>query len=166
MSPVDGGIRRGRPRVTPAMEDYLKAAYRLEDEPGPVTTQRLAEALGVSSPSVTQMVKRLHELGLVRHERYRGFELTENGAQVALEMVRHHRLLELYLVELLGFPWDEAHAEADRLEHHISEKMEARLEAALGVPDRDRKGEPPLSRLAVVASVRGGERQIERGSNG
>ena len=129
-------------RVTVAMEDYLKAAYRLRDEAGPVTTQALAAELGVSAPSVTNMVKRLHGLGLVHHERYRGVELTNTGEQVALEIVRHHRLLELYLVEALGFPWDEAHVEADRLEHHVSAKLEARLEAALGHPTRDPHGDP------------------------
>jgi len=140
-------------RVTLAMEDYLKAAYRLRGEASPVTTQRLAEALGVSSPSVTNMVKRLHELGLVRHERYRGVELTDTGEQVALEVVRHHRILELYLVEALGFPWDEAHAEAERLEHHVSAKLEARLEAALGHPTRDPHGDPIPSREGTVAEA-------------
>ena len=137
MSPVDEDIRRGRPRVTPAMEDYLRAAYRLGDEPGPISTQRLAEALGVSSPSVTNMVKRLHELGLVRHERYHGVELTEKGEGIAREVVRHHRLLERYLVESLGFPWDEAHVGADRLEHHVSPSLVARITVALDHPRRD-----------------------------
>ena len=145
-------------QVTPAMQDYLKAAYRLGDEAGPVTTQRLAEALGVSSPSVTNMVKRLHELGLVRHERYQGVELTETGEQVALEVVRHHRLLELYLVEALGYAWDEAHAEADRLEHHISEEMEARIDVALGHPTRDPHGDPIPSRDGAVAEL--GDRRL------
>lgn len=141
MSAVGEDIRREVPQVTPAMEDYLKAAYRLGDEPGPVTTQRLAEALGVSGPSVSNMVKRLHELGLVRHERYRGVELTEKGEGVALEVVRHHRLLELYLVASLGCPWDEAHAEADRLEHHVSPSLAARITVALDHPRRDPHGD-------------------------
>ena len=139
--------------VTPAMEDYLKAAYSLRDEAGPVTTQRLAEELSVSSPSVTNMIKRLHELGLVRHTRYRGVELTKKGEQVALEVVRHHRLLELYLVDILGFPWDEAHAEAECLEHHVSEKMEARIDAALGHPTRDPHGDPIPSEDGAVAEL-------------
>lgn len=119
-------------RVTPAMEDYLKAVYRLrgDGEAPRVTTQRLADELGISSPSVTNMVKRLHELGLLRHTRYHGAELTAAGERIALEVVRHHRLLERYL------------AEADRLEHHISEEMEARMEAALGHPTRDPHGDP------------------------
>lgn len=140
--------------VTPAMQDYLKAMYHLQDEGDPVTTQRLAEALRISSPSVTNMVKRLHELGLVRHTRYRGVELTETGEQIALEVVRHHRLLELYLVDMLGFPWDEAHAEAECLEHHVSEKMEARIDAALGHPTRDPHGDPIPSLEGAVADVR------------
>ncbi len=125
-----------------AMEDYLKAAYRLRQEGGAVTTQRLAEELGVSSPSVTNMVKRLDELGLLRHTRYQGAELTAAGERIALEVVRRHRLLERYLSEALGFPWDAAHAEADRLEHHISEEMEARMDAALGHPTHDPHGDP------------------------
>ena len=154
MSVVAEGRRRGAPvQVTPAMEDYLKAAYRLREEAGAVTTQRLAEALGVSSPSVSNMVKRLHELGLVRHERYHGVELTEEGEGIALEVVRHHRLLELYLVESLGFPWDEAHAEAERLEHHISEEMEARIDVALGHPTRDPHGDPIPSREGTVGAL-------------
>ena len=139
--------------VTPAMEDYLKAAYSLRDEAGSVTTQHLAEELSVSSPSVTNMIKRLHELGLVRHTRYRGVELTDKGEQVALEVVRHHRLLELYLVDILGFPWDEAHAEAECLEHHVSEKMEARIDAALGHPTRDSHGDPIPSQDGAVAEL-------------
>ncbi len=104
-----------------------------------MTTQRLAEALGVSGPSVTNMVKRLHALELVRHERYQGVELTDAGEQIALSVVRHHRLLELYLVEALGYAWDKAHTE--RLEHHVSEELEARMEAALGHPTRDPHGD-------------------------
>ncbi len=99
-------------RITQAMEDYLKAAYRLQREGGAVTTQRLAEALGLSGPSVTNMVKRLDEVKLVRHTRYHGIELTPAGERIALEVIRHHRLIELYLAEALGYHWDEVHAEA------------------------------------------------------
>jgi len=142
----EGSRREALLQVTPAMEDYLTAAYRLREETGPVTTQRLAGALGVSCPSVSNMVKRLHELGLVRHERYHGVELTEKGEGVALEIVRQHRLLEMYLVESLGFPPDEAHAEADRLEHHVSPSLAARITVALDRPRRDRNGDaiPPM----------------------
>ena len=128
------------------MEDYLKAAYRLREETGSATTQRLAEALGVSSPSVSNMVKRLHELGFLRHTRYRGVELTEPGRRIALEVVHHHRLLEMYLVASLGFPWDEAHAEAERLEHHVSPSLAARITAVFDHPRCDLNGDPALGR--------------------
>ncbi len=150
---VGTAVVRETIHVTPAMEDYLKAAYCLRDEAGPVTTQRLAGELGVSSPSVTNMIKRLHELGLARHTPYRGVELTETGEQVALEVVRHHRLLELYMVKVLGFPWDEAHAEAEHLEHHVSEKMEARIDVALGHPTRDPHGDPIPSQDGTVTEL-------------
>lgn len=143
-------------RITPAVEDYLKATYQLAaDDPaaGAVTVQRLAERLGVAGPSVTNMVKRLAEFGLARHEPYRGVALTEAGEKIALEVIRHHRLVELYLVEALGFGWDAVHAEAERLEHHISEELEARMAAALGHPAFDPHGDPiPGPDGAVAAS--------------
>ncbi len=129
-------------RVTSAMEDYLKAAYRLEQDGGAVTTLRLAEELGLSGPSVTNMVKRLDELKLVVHNRYHGIALTAAGQSVALEVIRHHRLLELYLSEALGFNLDQVHAEAERLEHHVSEELEARMEQVLGFPRFDPHGDP------------------------
>jgi DtxR family Mn-dependent transcriptional regulator len=138
-------LPRDDARITPAIEDYLKAIYQLsqeEQEAGPVTGNRVAERLGVAAPSVTNMVKRLAELGLVEHEPYRGVVLTADGQRVALEVVRHHRLLERYLVEALGYPWDEVHDEAERLEHHISEALEARMAAALGDPTVDPHGDP------------------------
>jgi len=136
---------RDETRITPAIEDYLKAIYQLEQEEpaaGSVTGQRIAERLGVASPSVTNMIKRLSDLGLVQHERYRGVELSAAGERIALEVVRHHRLLERYLVEALGYGWDEVHDEAERLEHHISEALEARMAAALGDPTVDPHGDP------------------------
>jgi DtxR family Mn-dependent transcriptional regulator len=138
-------MARDEARITPAIEDYLKAIYQLdqeEPEAGSVTGQRIAERLGVASPSVTNMIKRLSELGLVEHERYRGVELSNTGERIALEVVRHHRLLERYLVEALGYGWDEVHDEAERLEHHISEALEARMAAALGNPTVDPHGDP------------------------
>ncbi len=130
------------PRVTSAMEDYLKAAYHLETQGGPITTQRMAEELGLSQPSVTNMVKRLDDLNLVVHSPYRGITLTESGRRVALEVIRHHRLLELYLSEALGFDLEHVHAEAERLEHHVSEELEERMERALGYPEFDPHGDP------------------------
>lgn len=141
-------------RVTHAMEDYLKAIYRLAQDGGPVTTQRLAEELGFTGPSVTNMVKRLDELKLLVHNRYHGVTLTPAGEQVALEVVRHHRLLELYLLEALGYDWDEVHAEAERLEHHVSDQFEQRMEAVLGFPQFDPHGDPIPNRDGEVPEVR------------
>lgn len=146
-------VESGEVRVTHAMEDYLKAVYRLSQEGGTVTTQRIAEELGFSGPSVTNMVKRLDELKLLVHNRYHGVTLTPAGEQVALEVIRHHRLLELYLSEALGYDWDEVHAEAERLEHHVSEKFEQRMERALGYPQFDPHGDPIPSSTGEVAEV-------------
>src|SRR5437879_4327387 len=115
------------PRLTAAMEDYLKAIFLLGEEGAAVTTVALAEQLGVAAPSVTNMVKRLHEMGLVLHTPYREIGLTPAGHAVALEVVRHHRLIELYLTEFLDVPWDRVHEEAERLEHVLSDDLEARM---------------------------------------
>lgn len=130
----------GRP-VSAAVEDYLKAIYRLEQQ-GKVTTKALALALDVAAPSVTAMIKRLHAMRLVRYTRYRGVALTAAGKRMALEVIRHHRLLELYLVETLGLPWDQVHEEAERLEHVISEELEERIAEHLGHPVTDPHGDP------------------------
>lgn len=140
-------------RITHAMEDYLKAIYRLETDETSASTQRLADELGISGPSVTNMAKRLHDLGLVSHEPYQGVRLTERGRAVALEVIRHHRLLELYLTETLGFGWDEVHEEAERLEHHLSEALEARIDRLLGYPTHDPHGDPIPSASGDIASV-------------
>jgi DtxR family Mn-dependent transcriptional regulator len=137
------------------MEDYLKAVYRLRDEHGQVTTLRLADELGVTGPSVTNMIKRLHDMHLLNHTRYHGVELTPAGEKIALEVIRHHRLLELYLAESLGYPWDEVHAEAERLEHHVSDELEARMDSALGYPTRDPHGDPIPSREGEIDIVPG-----------
>ncbi len=128
--------------VSEAVEDYLKAIYRLEQREGKVTTKALALALDVAAPSVTAMIKRLHAMRLVRYTRYRGVILTEAGKRMALEVIRHHRLLELYLVEALGLPWDQVHEEAERLEHVISEDLEERIAEHLGHPQADPHGDP------------------------
>ena len=124
------------------MEDYLKAIYRLQEGAGRVTTQSMAQRLSVAPASATNMVKRLAELKLVHYEPYRGVELTHLGQRIATEMIRHHRLLELYLTEALGFDGDEVHVEAERLEHFISEKLEAKIDQALGYPTVDPHGSP------------------------
>lgn len=140
----------GTTTITSAMEDYLKAIYKIEQAGATVTTQRLAEVLGLSAPSVTNMVKRLAEYHLVSHTPYQGVALTDAGQRVALEVVRHHRLLELYLATALGFPWDEVHDEAERLEHHVSDELEARMERALGYPKFDPHGDPIPTREGAV----------------
>jgi DtxR family Mn-dependent transcriptional regulator len=129
-------------RITPAIEDYLKAIYTLQQQNGAVTTSLLGEQRGSKPGSVTGMVKKLAEMNLVQHTPYQGVLLTAAGERIALAVIRHHRLLELYLVEALGYSWDEVHEEAERLEHHISEKLEARIADRLGHPTFDPHGDP------------------------
>jgi DtxR family Mn-dependent transcriptional regulator len=123
-------------------EDYLKEIYKLQTEQGRATTSALAERVGVSPPSATAMLKKLAELKLVRHEPYHGVTLTRAGEKAAIEIIRHHRLLEQYLSETLGLPVDHVHAEADRLEHALSEELEARIDESLGFPTHDPHGDP------------------------
>src|SRR5579859_8268499 len=125
---------------TRAQEDYLKALYQLHGDQRPVPTRDLAQRLGISSPSVSEMVTRLSAQGMVEHDKYRGQQLTREGRKVALELVRHHRLLEMFLVQVLGYSLDEVHDEAERLEHVISERMEARIFELLGRPELDPHG--------------------------
>jgi DtxR family Mn-dependent transcriptional regulator len=137
--------------LSSAIEDYTKAIYALErrDEE-PVTTNALAERLGVTPGSASGMVKRLGELGLVEHRPYHGVSLTDDGRRVALEVIRHHRLLELYLVESLGVPWDRVHEEAEVLEHVLSEELEELIAAKLGDPTRDPHGDPIPTRDLTI----------------
>lgn len=151
--PESRGPGRDDTRITPAMEDYLKAIYRIEHDGQPVTTQRLADDLQISGASVSNMVKRLNDLKLLVHNPYRGVSLTPAGTAVALEVVRHHRLLELYLSQALGFDIDQVHQEADRLEHHVSEELEARMEKALGFPEFDPHGHPIPSRSGTLPAI-------------
>jgi DtxR family Mn-dependent transcriptional regulator len=126
-----------------AVEDYAKAIYALEQRgEGPVSTNALADRLCVTAASASGMVKRLDELGLVTHVPYKGVHLTQAGERVALEILRHHRLLELYLAENLDVPWDRVHAEAEVLEHVLSEELEALIAAKLGDPTVDPHGDP------------------------
>ena len=128
--------------LTVAVQDYLKAIYGLETEGERVTTSALAARMGVRAPSVTAMTKRLAELGLVERAPYRGVVLTEDGRRAALEVLRHHRLLELYLVDRLGLSLADVHAEAELLEHALSEELEAKIDAELGFPTHDPHGDP------------------------
>jgi DtxR family transcriptional regulator, Mn-dependent transcriptional regulator len=133
-------------------EDYLKAIFKLQSEQGKATTSALAERVGVSAPSATAMLKKLAALGLVEHEPYKGVRLTSAGEKSAIEIIRHHRLLEQYLSETLGLPIDELHAEADRLEHVLSEELEARIDQSLGYPTHDPHGDPiPDANLELPA---------------
>ncbi len=129
-----------------SIEDYLKAIYQIQEEQdgAPVSTTSLAERLGITNASVTGMLKRLSgaDPKLIDYERYRGASLTPDGLKSALEIVRHHRLIESYLSQKLGYSWDQVHEEAERLEHVISEEMEDRLAAALGDPVTDPHGDP------------------------
>ena len=128
--------------LTRSQEDYLKQIFLLGEGGGKVSTQRIADRLDVRPASVTGMVQRLAELGLVRHEPYRGVRLTEGGRRVALQMLRHHRLIETFLARVLGYGWDEVHDEAERLEHVISSRFEERIAATLGNPTHDPHGDP------------------------
>ncbi len=137
-----------------AEQDYLKAIYHLaqDGEREKIGTAAIAEWLAVSAASVTHMMKKLAERGLVAHHPYRGVELTTAGERAALEVLRHHRLLETYLCTQLGVPWDQAHREADRLEHALSEDLEARLDQALGFPTSDPHGSPiPTKDGTIIA---------------
>ncbi|MEF8937786.1 metal-dependent transcriptional regulator [Halobacteriaceae bacterium SHR40] len=125
------------------MEDYLKAIYEVKQREGePVSTSAVAELLDVEPPTVTSMMEKLESRGLVDREKYKGVELTTEGETVALEVLRHHRLLETYLAEQLDYDWAEVHDEADRLEHHISEEFEKRVAELLDDPEVDPHGDP------------------------
>jgi DtxR family Mn-dependent transcriptional regulator len=151
--------------VTDASQDYLKEIYKLRMEGRPATTSAIAEQLGVRPPSVTAMLKRLAALGLAKHAPYHGVELTPAGERVAIEVIRHHRLLEQYLAESLGLSLDEVHSEADRLEHALSEELEARIDRTLGYPTHDPHGDPipdadlriDRARLRTLASLEPGD---------
>jgi DtxR family Mn-dependent transcriptional regulator len=136
--------------LSDVMEDYLKAIYALQQESDdPVATSAIAEYLDVTPPTVTSMVEKLEDRELVEREKYKGVELTEEGETVALEVLRHHRLLEAYLTEHLDYSWSEVHEEADTLEHHISEEFEQRVADLLGDPEVDPHGDPiPSADLA------------------
>ena len=142
------------PRQSPAVQDYLKAVQLLEWEDrsdgGRVSTLALAERLGVSAASATNMVKKLGAMGLMEHAPYKGASLTDAGRKVALEVIRHHRLLETYLAEALGVPWDRVHEEAEILEHVLSEDLEDRIADRLGDPTSDPHGHPIPSKDGIV----------------
>jgi DtxR family Mn-dependent transcriptional regulator len=131
-----------KPALTDAIQDYLREIYKLGADGARVSVTALAKRQGVSPASASAMVKKLAALGLAAHQPYRGIELTRSGERVALEVIRHHRLLELYLAKTLGVHVDEVHDEAERLEHVISEELEERIDKALGFPTHDPHGDP------------------------
>ena len=154
--------------ISSAIEDYAKAIYALEQRAGEaVTTNALAERLGVTPGSASGMVKRLAELGLAEHEPYRGVQLTDDGRRVALEVIRHHRLLELYLVQSLGVPWDRVHEEAEVLEHVLSEELEELIAAKLGNPTHDPHGDPiPTRELTIEEEPTQSLQSLQAGATG
>ena len=155
-------------RPSEAVENYAKAIYSLQHRTGePVATNDLADRLQVTPASASGMIKKLADQGLVEHVPYRGVQLTHEGEQVALEVLRHHRLLELYLVEQLGVPWDRVHEEAEALEHVISEDLEARIAAKLGNPTHDPHGDPiPDAELQIDETTTRSLADLEPGDRG
>ena len=139
--------------LSEAVQDYLKAIYKLQEQGGVVSTSALAEAMEVTAASATGMVKKLAGLELVRHNPYQGVVLSKAGQKMALEVIRHHRLLELYLTEALGYTWDQVHEEAERMEHVISEQFEDKIFEALDRPTRDPHGEPIPAKDGTLAAV-------------
>jgi len=154
--------------LSDSIQDYLKEIYKLRTDSGKATTTALAKRLHVSPASVSAMVKKLAALGLAEHVPYRGVDLTPAGERVALEVVRHHRLLELYLAEALGMPWDRVHEEAEKLEHAISPELSELIAAKLGNPTHDPHGDPIPTRdgeidespTRALADLRPGERGV------
>jgi DtxR family transcriptional regulator, Mn-dependent transcriptional regulator len=155
---------------TPAVEDYLKAIYQLSVADAPVGTSAIAERLGIAPASVTGMLKRLGQQGLIEHELYQGASLTERGQREAVRMIRRHRVLELFLVEVLGYTWDQVHEEAERLEHAASDELVDRMAGVLGDPEVDPHGHPIPSSvdqfrpadLPKLAELEPGDRAILR----
>jgi DtxR family Mn-dependent transcriptional regulator len=155
--------------VSSAVQDYAKAIYSLEQrgDGAAVSTNAIAQRLGVSAASASSMVKKLDGLGIVEHVPYRGVGLTERGMSVALEVLRHHRLLERFLVQELGVPWDRVHDEAEVLEHHISEDLEELIAAKLGHPTIDPHGDPiPTADLKLVEPATAAMDSLDIGATG
>ncbi len=153
--------------ITREREDYLKTIYKLQQEESPVRTNSIARLLNVEPASVTGIVKRLAQLGYLEHQPYRGVVLTQSGERVALEVIRNHRLIELFLIDSLGYSWDEVHDEAERLEHAVSHQFIERIEIALGNPVIDPHGSPIPTEDGKIAP-RTGTRlsELSAGSSG
>lgn len=138
------------------VQDYVKTIYALQNRQRPVSNSALKAQLNISAPAVSEMIQTLVKLNLVHYEPYQGVELTATGERVALEVIRHHRLLELYLYEALGVPWDEVHAEAEQLEHALSANLAERIAERLGQPQFDPHGAPIPSRDLSLPEQHGG----------
>lgn len=163
---------RAIPELTGPVEDYLKTIYELETRHGAASTNEIAAALRIAAPSVSGMIRRLSSQGLITHEPYKGVQLTREGRRAALRTIRRHRVIEAYLTQALGYPWDCVHDEAERLEHAASDELIDRMAAAIGEPETDPHGapiptregtliaDPPLSSLAELAD--GGKARIAR----
>lgn len=143
-------VEQSKEKLSRAVEDYLRAIYKLEERGQKVSTSALAEILKVAPASVTKMLKRLATMKFIEHELYYGVGLTPSGKKVALEIVRHHRLIELFLAEIVGVPWDRVHEEAHQLEHALSEYLEDRLAQLLNDPDTDPHGQPIPSKSGEI----------------
>jgi DtxR family transcriptional regulator, Mn-dependent transcriptional regulator len=139
---MNATVREPQPPLTRSVEDYLKSIYHLTSQGGFATTSDIAAMLEIAPPSVSGMMKRLSETGLIEHVPYRGVQLTSQGRRAALQMIRRHRVLEVYLTQQLGYDWGDVHAEAERLEHAVSEKLIDRMAGALGDPRYDPHGAP------------------------
>ena len=139
---MNAAIRSPQPPLTRSVEDYLKSVFHLTSQGGFATTSDIAEMLEVAPPSVSGMMKRLSETGLIEHVPYRGVQLTPQGRRAALQMIRRHRVLEVYLTSKLGYDWGDVHVEAERLEHAVSDKLIERMAEALGEPRYDPHGAP------------------------
>jgi DtxR family Mn-dependent transcriptional regulator len=139
--------------LSESVQNYLKTIYKLCEHGDRVNTNTLAEKLAISPASVSGMIKKLAEMKLVEYEPYQGFYLTPTGIKMALEIVRHHRLIELYLMQAMGYSWDQVHDEAERLEHAISEDFEDRISELLGNPKHDPHGDPIPAKDGTVESA-------------
>jgi DtxR family Mn-dependent transcriptional regulator len=139
---VNTAMRSPQPPLTRSVEDYLKSVFHLTSQGGFATTSGIAEMLEVAPPSVSGMMKRLSETGLIEHVPYRGVQLTPQGRRAALQMIRRHRILESYLTSKLGYDWGDVHVEAERLEHAVSDTLIERMADALGGPRYDPHGAP------------------------
>lgn len=163
-------MKKKKSLTTQAIEDYLKTIYALLARDKKASTSAIAERLQVAQASVTGMIKKLAEMKLVEYSPYQGVILTEAGEKVALEVIRHHRLLELYLAEAMGYSWDKVHDEAEQLEHYISEEFEDKIDQFLGKPTLDPHGSPiptkegklPEVTCFVLSEANAGERVVVR----